>query len=177
MEEKVSVCKATFNNGIVLGLIGVIYTLVMYFLDLLFNPWQGIVFMVILAVILFFMIKSYRNNFLHGYITYGQSLGAGVVIFLYYSIFMAIFTYILYKFIDTGLAEKSLSFLEQKMEDRGTPQQAIDATMSFYKKLRVPGIMAPLSIFGSMINGTILSLIVSIFTRKEGNPLVDAPFN
>jgi hypothetical protein len=35
--------------------------------------------------------------------------------------------------------------------------------------------MAPFSIFGNMIFGTVLSLIASIFTKKEGNPLLDTP--
>jgi hypothetical protein len=37
--------------------------------------------------------------------------------------------------------------------------------------------MAVLSIFGSMIQGLIMSLIVAAFVRREGNPLVDNPVN
>ena len=88
------------------------------------------ILLVILIFLLFYLIKSYRNNYLHGYITYGQSVGAGVIIFLYYSIIMAIFTYILYKFIDTGLTAKLLAFTEETLVKRGMPQQAIDAAMA-----------------------------------------------
>jgi hypothetical protein len=177
MEEKVSVWKANMTNGVILGLLGIVFTLVMYFFDLTFNKVPGYIFLLALIFILFYMIKSYRNSFLHGYITYGQSLGAGVVIFLYYSIITALFTYILYKFIDTGLTAKLLAFAEEAMVKKGVPQQAIDAGMAIQKKMMIPEIMAPLSILGTMLQGTIISLIVSIFTRKEGNPLVDAPLN
>jgi hypothetical protein len=177
MDEKVSVWKANFNNGIILGLIGIVFTLVMYFLDLTFSKVPGYIFILAQIFILFYMIKSYRNTYLHGYITYGQSLGAGVIIFLYYSIITAIFTYILYKFIDTGLTAKMIAFAEETMAKRGLTQEQIDAGLSIQKKIMVPGIMAPLGILGSMLWGTIISLIVSIFTRKEGNPLVDAPLN
>ena len=47
MEEKVSVWKANLNNGVILGLIGIVYTLVVYFLDLTFKPWPGIIFIII----------------------------------------------------------------------------------------------------------------------------------
>jgi uncharacterized YccA/Bax inhibitor family protein len=67
--------------------------------------------------------------------------------------------------------------IEEMMVKRGAPQAAIDTGMAFQKKIMVPEITAPLSIFGSMIGGTIMSLIVSIFTKKEGNPLIDAPDN
>jgi hypothetical protein len=177
MEEKVSVWKANLTNGLIMGLLGVVFTLVLYFLDLIFNRSLGYVFLVAQIIILYYMIKSYRNNWLHGYMTYGQSVGAGVIIFLYYAIISAIFTYILYKFIDTGLTAKLLSFSEDTMVKRGMSQQVIDAGMAMNKKLYVPGIMALMAILLIMIEGTIISLIISIFTRKEGNPLVDAPSN
>jgi len=177
MEDKVSIWKANLSNGLILGLIGVVYTLLMYFLDLTFNKNLGYIFLIGLIVVLFFLIKSYRDNYLHGYITYGHSLGAGVIIFLYYSVITGIFTYILYKFIDTGLVAKQLAFTEEAMVNKNAPQAVIDATMNIQRKIMVPEFIAPISILGNMFTGTIMALIVSIFTRKEGNPLVDAPTN
>ena len=34
MEQNVNVWKANLTNGLILGLIGIVYSLVMYFLDL-----------------------------------------------------------------------------------------------------------------------------------------------
>jgi len=174
MEEKVSVWKASLTNGLILGLLGVVYSLVVYFLDLSFNKVQGYVFLLILIVALFYLVKSYRDNFLHGYINFGQAVGAGVVIFVYYSIISAVFAYILYSVIDPGLIDKQLAFGEEMMIKRGLPQEAIDASMKIQKKMLVPGIMAPFSILGNMLTGTIMSLLVAIFVRKEGNPLIDS---
>jgi hypothetical protein len=174
MEEKTNVWKGNLTNGFILGLISIVYTLVMYFLDLTLNRVQGYIFLLVLLVLLFFLIKSYRDNYLHGFMTYGQAVGAGVVIFLYYSVIMAIFTYILYAYIDTGLIDKQLAFTEEMMAKRNMPQEAVDAAMNFQKKIIKPGIIAPLSIFNSMISGVIISLIVAIFVKKEGNPLIDS---
>jgi hypothetical protein len=175
--EKTSVWKANFTNGIIMGLAGVLYSLVMYFIDLTLNKTQGYVFLLILAVLLFLLLKSYRNNYLHGYITYGQSFGAGMVLFVYYAIITAVFAYILYKFIDPGLTDKQLAMTEELMVKRGAPQAAIDSGMTIQRKLMKPEIMAPISLVGTMLTGLIMSLIVSIFVRKEGNPLVDQPSN
>ena len=177
MEEKVSVWKANLTNGLILGLISVVYALVMYFLDLTLNKTQSYLLLLVLIVILYFMLKSYRDNYLHGYIKYGQSVGAGVVIFLYYSIISAIFAYLLYKFIDNGLIEKQIAMAEEMMAQRGTPQQAIDAAVKFQRKIMIPEIMAPVSIINNMFMGTIISILVSIFIKKEGNPLIDIPEN
>lgn len=177
MEQKVNVWKANLTNGLILGLTGVVYTLVMYFLDLTFNQVQGYVFMIIQILLLYFLLKSYRDNFMFGQITYGQSVGAGVIISLYSAIIAAIFMYLLYTVIDSGLTEKQLAFVEEKMMSKGVPQQAIDAGMNFQRKLMKPEIMAPFSILSSVFGGTILSLLISIFIKKEGNPLIDTPAN
>jgi hypothetical protein len=172
-QNNVNVWKANLTNGLILGLIGVVYSLVVYFLDLSFNKVQGYVFILVEVVILFFLLKSYRDNYMNRYITYGQSIGAGIIICLYYSIIMAIFTYLLYAVIDTGLVAKQLAFAENVLQEKGLPQASIDAGMSLQAKILKPAIMAPLSIFTNMFSGVIISLIVSIFVRKEGNPLVD----
>lgn len=175
MEEKVNAWKANLNNGLILGLVGIMYSLIIYFLDLSFNKVQPIVSIVIQLALLFYLLKSYRDNFMHGNISYGQSVGAGTIIFLYYAIIMAVFTYILYAFIDTGLIAKQLAYTEEEFVNRGMPQAAIDAAMSMQAKIMKPAIMALISIFGSLFGGVIMSLIISIFIRKEGNPLIDTP--
>ena len=177
MEEKVSPWSANFTSGLILGLVGVVYSLIIWFLDLSFNKIQPFVIIVVQIFLLFYLLKSYRDNFLHGQITYGQSLGAGTIIFVYYAIIMAIYTYILNKFIDTGLIAKQIAFMEEQYIARGMPQVAIDSAIALQKKILKPEIMAPLSIFGSIIGGFIYSLIISIFVRKEGNPLIDSTDN
>ena len=109
MEEKVNPWKANLTNGLILGLVGVVYSLLMYFLNLSLNKSQSYVFMIVQIVVLYFLLKSYRDNFMHGQITIGQSVSAGVIINIYYAVIMAIFTYILYTVIDTGLIAKQLA--------------------------------------------------------------------
>jgi len=177
MEQKVNPWKSNLTNGLILALVGVVYSLIMYFLDLSLNKTQGYVMMIIQIALLYFLIKSYRDNYMHGQITYGQSVGAGVIICLYYAVIMAIFSYILYAIIDPGLVAKQLAFSEEAMVKKGLPQAAIDTGMAFSAKIMKPAIMSISSIFLNMIWGTILSLLVSIFIKKEGNPLIDTPEN
>jgi hypothetical protein len=177
MEQTANPWKTNLTNGLILGLIGIVYSLIMYFLDMTQNKFQGLVLILIQFFVLFFLLKSYRDNFRHGQLTYGQAVGAGVIIFLYYAIIMAVFTYILYAIIDPGLVSKQLATAEEAMVQKGLPQSSIDAGMKIQEKIMKPAILAPLSIFGSMIWGTIVSLIIAIFVRKEGNPLLDAPEN
>lgn len=177
MEEKVSVWKANLTNGVIFGLIYIVYSLVMYFLELSLNRTQGYIYLLVQIPVLFFLLKSYRDSYLHGYIKYGQSVGAGVIIYLYYSIIVAVFTYILLKYIDPGLVEKQMAMAENVLAERGMSQEMIDAGMKFQKKLLIPELIAPMSIINNMFMGTIITLLVSIFIKKEGNPLIDIPEN
>jgi hypothetical protein len=60
---------------------------------------------------------------------------------------------------------------------KGLPQASIDTAMAFTAKIMKPAVMSILSIFGSLFLGVIYTLLVSIFVKKEGNPLIDMPAN
>lgn len=176
MDSTVNPWKANLTNGLILGLIGVVFTLVLWFLDLTFNRNASYIFLLIAVFLLYYFIKSYRDNYLHGMITYGQSVGAGMIITVYQSIVAAIFGYLLYTVIDPELTEKSLAFAEEQIRATGkVPEDMIGKSIEMQRKFMKPAIMAIFSIVGSLFFGLIMSLIVSIFTRKEGNPLIDAP--
>jgi len=177
MEEKANVWKANLTSGLIMALAAIAFSLILYFLDMTFNKSIGYLNIPIQLGLLYILLKSYRDNFLHGQISYGQSVGAGVVIFLYCAIIFAVYTYVLWAVIDPGLAKKSLALAEDAMVKKGTPQAAIDSAMAFTAKIMKPGIMAFISIFGSMFAGVIYSLLASIFVKNEGNPLIDAPAN
>src|SRR5664279_2847327 len=129
MEQEINAWKTNLTNGLILSSVGIVYTLLVYFLDLTFNTYQGYIGMAIQLVVLFFLLKSYRDNFRHGQITYGQSVGAGVIIYVYYAIIMAIFGYLLYTVIDPGLMKKALAVAESKMASKGLSQAQIDTAM------------------------------------------------
>jgi hypothetical protein len=173
MESQQSVWKANLNSGIILGLAGVIYTIVFYSLDLLFEPYRGYIWMPVVLVALFLLMRQFRDNHRNGFVTYGQALGAGVVISLYYAIIMGLMIYVLYGLIDDGLVAKQIAFTENTMAERGMPDETIEMAMQFNRKLMTPVILSLLQVLNSFIGGTIASLIIALFVKKEGNPLID----
>jgi hypothetical protein len=177
MEEKVNVWKANLTNGLILGLAGVAFSLVLYFLDLSLNRSAGYIYIPIQLILLFFLLKGYRDNFMHGQISYGQAVGAGVIIILYSSVIASIYTYVLFSIIDPGLVKKSLALAEEAMSKKGLPQAQIDAAMQFTAKFMKPVVMVISGFFASMFFGVIYTLLVAIFVKKEGNPLIDTPAN
>jgi zinc transporter ZupT len=172
MEQHTSIWKANFSSGLILGFIAVVYTLIIYAIDFMFNPYQGYVFYIVQAVGLFIFIKSYRVNYKNGFITYGQAFASGVVISLFTAIIYAIFIFILYTLIDTDLVNKQLAFIEETFVKAGLPQAIIDSGLKMQKKFLQPQIYAPTKLLSSLLTGIIFSLFVAIFIRKGNKALI-----
>ena len=171
MEKKVSVWQATLNSGLILGLALVIYTLLLYFLDQTFNKTLGYISILIIIVGLILGIKAFRDDSRGGLMSYGQGVGAGTIIGLYAGIIGAIFTFLLYKVIDPDLMGKLLTFTEENLVESGrVPEEMIEQTMEIQKKFMTPWIMSVMSIINYVFFGVVVSLIASIFLKKEGNP-------
>jgi len=173
MEKKRSIWKETLNYGIIYGLITVVFSVLTYMFDLTFKTWIIWPSMLLGIIVLFFLLRSYRDHYNGGYITYGKSVGAGVIISIYAAIITAVYVYVLYAFIDPGLMDKLIAMAEAKMAEKGLPEEAIEKAMEMQAKMMKPWFTSLMGIVNSVFYGLILSLIVSLFVMKKGNPLLD----
>jgi hypothetical protein len=173
MEAKRSIWKETLNYGIILGLISVGMSVLTYMFDLTFKTWIMWPSLLISLIVLYFLLRSYRDHYNNGFITYGTSVGAGVIINLYAAIIVAIYIYVLYSFIDPGLTDKSLAFAEEKMIARGVSEGSLDAIMQRQAKMMTPWFTTLMSVINGVFSGLVMSLIVSLFVMKSGNPLLE----
>lgn len=73
------------------------------------------------------------------------------------------------------MVDKQLAFMEETLSKSGYPQTTIDAALKMQKKFYQPVIYAPINLFGKFLGGIFLSLIIAIFVKKEGNPLINSP--
>ena len=124
-------------------------------------------------LLIFFLvmgIKSYRDQDLEGYISYGRSLGTGVLIGVFGGIITGIFTVLLFTVIDPGMTQKILDSVQQKLTDEGKPEDQIQIAISWTKKFMNPGILFGFSIVGGAFMSMIFSFIISVFLKKEQTP-------
>jgi hypothetical protein len=171
MENKpVSVWKGAINPALIFGFVLIIYTLVLYFLDQSFNRKLGWISFILIVGGVVYGIKVFRDDSRNGVLTYGQGVGAGTVISLYAGIIVAIFGIILYTLIDPDLINKFYTFLEEQMISQGRmPESMIEQQMIFMKKIMTPVTINIFGIFNYVFYGVLISLIASIFMKKEGD--------
>jgi hypothetical protein len=173
MEKNTSIWKNTLTNGVILGLVLIIYTVLLYITDLTFNTGMGVLVYVILIAGIFIGTKSYRDKVLDGSISYGKALTTGVLISVFAAIIISVFIYILYKWIDPGLMDKIVKMKEDKMLDRGMSADQVEQAMNMAKKFMSPLITMIGSIISYVLIGTIISLVTSAILKKEKNPMIE----
>jgi len=177
MEQKRSMWKETLNYGIIMGLVTVVFSVLTYMFDLTFKTWIIWPTVLLGIIVLFFLLRSYRDHYNNGYIAYGKSVGAGVIINIYSALIAAVYIYLLYSVIDPDLVDKSLAISEERMQammaKRGLPEGSLDAMMDRQAKRLTPWFITLTATISSICYGVILSLIVSLFIMEKGNPLLD----
>ncbi len=174
MEEKtVSVWKTTLMPAIYLGIVSILLSVILYVTGNMFSTWASyLTYPIIIAGIVYGQITHKKE--LGGTLTYGQAVGSGVVTLIYASVISGIYSYLLYKVIDTSLVEQTRAFLEQKLLQQGrTPEEQIDTVVNILMKIYTPPVSIITSIFGGALTGLIISLITGIFVKK--NPSDEVP--
>jgi hypothetical protein len=107
-----------------------------------------------------------------GYLSMGQGLGIGTLISLIGGALSGVFSYIYIKFIDDSMLTKIADMQIEKMEEQGLDDAQIEQAMKITGKLMSAEMMPVWSIVGMLFFGFILSLIVSLFTKKA-NPTLE----
>jgi hypothetical protein len=170
--EKRSQVKVAMNYGAMYGLSAAALYLIFYFAgaDVQSKAPQYIGW-VLLIVFIVMGVKSYRDQDLGGYITYGRSLGTGTLIGLFGGIITGFSTVLMFTVIDPGLAEKIIERVQEEMMEKGNmSEDQIEMSMTYTRKFMQPIFLFIFSVISSAFMAFLCSLIISIFTRKEQTP-------
>lgn len=166
--KKISVARNALNYGVILGVIFVLLSLVFYILDINNTSVVFWIQLLLLLAGLVISIMNYRKNISGGYISYGKSLGSGVLTGLFASIILGIYLYIFFKFIDTNAVAEIISKAEEKIINQkpDISEEDLEKIMSMQRNFITPLWMGIMSIIYYVFYSFIASLIISIFTRK-----------
>jgi hypothetical protein len=121
--------------------------------------------------ILVFAIKAWRDKEKNGFLTYGQAMGYSSLIALYYSIVMAIWTYVFMMYIAPGLMESEMIKQEAIMEAKGMPPEQVEMAMKYARMFATPPVLACFAFFGGMIFLTVINLVVAAIMKKDPPPM------
>lgn len=171
--------KLTMTYGLYLAGINIVWSIVIWatsmleHLGLFGSAFIGVFNLVLLAFLLVFFTKKYRDNIFDGKITFGQAFSFGVMLVVFSSAITAIYSYIQNKFIDPDYMHRIMTMIQDKtyqmLSSSGLSQDQIDAQMAKFEQRGIPTPIETLvsSLEGGLIGGAIISLISSAIVKKN----------
>ena len=157
--------------GAILGLAGTIVYLMFYFAGS--DPqskYPGYIGYVLTIITILYGVKNYRDQQLGGFISYGHSLGTGVLIGLFSGLISGAFTVLMFTVIDPGLMQKIMDTAQQKLADKQMSEEQMAMALKWTKKFMTTPFLFVFALLGSVFMSFIFSLIISVFVKKDKNP-------
>ena len=176
--------KSTMTYGFALGMIVIIFSLILYFLNIMpIGILKPLLLFVVQVAIFFFGIlyfsKLVKNEVFGGTVTYGQALLIGILIGFFTSILSSAYSYLQNVIIDPDYVSRYIAAQTEWTVDfmyrQGVPEDKIDdfikqmdekknETFTFLTYIKSVGI--------STIGLAVLSLISAAFirTKEPSNP-------
>lgn len=171
-ENKSGLLKYALTYGLIIGLALVVYAVILYIADVYFNKALGNIQYIILIVGIVMAVIAFRDKAQGGYITYGRALGYSVLVAMFAGIITVVFNYIMLKFIDPSLVDKSLALVEESLQNsRFITEDLIEPTLERTKNSMTAIWSLPVGIAGFTFVGFIISLVTSAILKKEPNPV------
>ena len=142
----------------------------------------GYTTMVLAFMLVFFGIRSYRENVSDGHITFGRAFAVGILITLVVCVCYVVAWEIIYFKFMPDFVDKYTGYMIEKVRASGASQQVIDAKLQEMKSLKAmydnPFINAaitftepfPIGLIVTLISAGILRKKTSAATRDEGQP-------
>ena len=159
------------------GIIGGIYilnALVVDAFNITFSVYNQIAGNAILIGGIIYAIYAYRKEYNNNLISYSRALGFGVLTSLLLGLILSLYTNIYIQYINPDFVDLVKQNMEEKFLQKGFSPEIIDKITARTARMQNPGIVFLRTILSTVILGLVVSLIASIFIKKEpAEPFAD----
>ena len=168
--QKITTAKTALNFGLILGGISLVYSLMLFFLDMHYQGETATSLMgyaLLIGLILWAIMHFKKNN--DGYISLSEALKTGVGAALISAIIVCIYTIVLIQYLDPEFLDKSIEYQKQKMlqENPEISVENVNKMFDMQKEFSGPFIISGFIIILNLFFGFIISLIVGLIIKKS----------
>jgi len=163
------------NHGLIIGLILIVMSAIVgiFKIDALglfrFLNWA------VLIGAVYYSTKTWRDQYCDGLIKYSQALGFGVRVMFFASIIYGFYIVIYMNWLNPAIVGENMIATEEAYYLMGFTDEQIEQSMEFIRRvIQSPGWQMFTTVIGTTFTGLVISLIVSIFVKKEGDPFQSA---
>jgi len=172
MEQKSTFFPA-LQFGLLTGLAMVVYTLVLYLAGVDVHSYWNLLSYALFIGGLLWGITSIREKQLEGVMSYGKAFGVGFWITLFAAVVLGIFAYFYLKDINPGALADATAKAEDKIlaSNPDISDADLQKALGMVKVFTNPIMSAVTQFISNLIAGTIFSLIIAIFAKREDRTL------
>lgn len=169
-ENQKSSFKVALNYALITAALLIVLDLIFYVMD---TPYDSkikyVAYLIFIGGIIWGQ-KVYRDAHSEGLISYGKSFSVGFTVGFFAALILAIYAFAFMKFFDPTMITKILETSEQTLIDRGDmTDDQIEQALSITAKFTTPLMVSVMALIFNTIAVTIISLVTSIFIKKEVN--------
>jgi hypothetical protein len=170
MEEnaKAPFWKPALIYGAILGFVGILLSVIFYFLNLTTESWVGWISIVISIAVMAYCLVAYRKEYLGGYASFGQIFVMALVIGIISTVLSSIYTYLLYAVIDPDLIEKVRLMAEDRiLNNPRIPESTAGDIIERMEGRFTPVRMVRMTLIWGVVGNAIIGLILAAFVKKN----------
>ncbi|NNF02714.1 MAG: DUF4199 domain-containing protein [Bacteroidia bacterium] len=165
--SQISASSIGIRFGMIGALISIIFSVVVYLMSWQMQSWQQWLPYILLFIIVFLAVKSFRETKEENLISFGECFKVGMIVTGVMVLVSMIWVYVYMQFIDPELVEMIMEKQITQMEDRGMSDEQIEQALSMSENFMSPPMMAIFAGVAQGIAGAIISLIVAAFMQKK----------
>jgi hypothetical protein len=105
--------------------------------------------------------------------TYSQLLGSTVIMLVFASFIMLIYSYLFYEYFAPDQIDRILQLAEDSLWEQGFSEKEIDQSMVYVSKINSPIGLSVMSLFSTFFQGFLIALIVGIVNKKKSGNSFD----
>ena len=167
MDNQTTTARTALKWGLITGIALVVYSIILYTLNQTTNGALSLVIYGILIGGLIVGMRDYRTNN-GGYMTYGEGMGLGALLSAVAGLLSSAFTVFYTQIIDPGFQGRLVGQMRDQLEDQGKlSDEQIDQAIELMQKFQSPGLQFMFGLFGTILIGVVLSLIIAAFIRRN----------
>lgn len=172
MEEKnTPILKTWLTFGLITAAIVIVLDLVFYVIDLPRESYVRFIAYLVYIGGIIWAAKSYRDIHSGGFISFGKSFSVGFMTALFAAFIVSIYTFVFVKFIDPSIITVAIEATENSLlENPDLSDDQIENIIEMSTRFMTPTMMAVMAFIWTTVVMTIVSLIASIFIKKEESP-------
>lgn len=166
-EEQVTTKSVGIKYGLIYGLFGIGYGMILQLAGLATEQWLQWLSFGFMIIVLVFAMREYKEGN-QGFMSLGQGLGLGMITIAISTVFSTVFSYIYIKFIDDSLISMTLEKArEELMRNPDFSDAQIEQALAMQEKFMTAEMLMGIGFITAIFFGFLITLVISLIMKRD----------